>query len=218
MPRPPNPFVKRKNFYITYHKLQENFAERGECLTILKRYFAEFEPQPYSYTIGVEDYPSEESEGFHAHCLLEYLASTSIHRDKLTWLSHVPFFKNVSHGSASVTRTRDYCLKGDCTFSNWIPRESDSDSGYADVINAATRASADELLRLRYPQRYIFNYSNVQSFLNGHFTGRNVPYALPDGYSTPTIPDSDAGSIINGWMDENFHKVSSLFFLFNGCY
>lgn len=204
-----NPFVKKKNFYLTYHKLEEHFTCRETAKEYFITYFTTdtFTPTPAAFTVGVEDYPT--TTGFHCHILLEYHSSVSINRNLFTVLEHVPYFESCSHGSASITRVREYCLKGDITWTNWVQEESDSDP-WGDVITCHTRDEAQHLIQRRFPRVYVQSYGNVQSFLNGHFSGTNLPYEPPSSFTPPVIP-LPSGSVIETWLVEEFPKVTPLF-------
>lgn len=201
-------YIKRKNFYLTYQHLERIYGNRDIALAATKCFFEDFEPHPNSVTIGVEDYPSE--AGFHAHVLLEYLSPSSVKRELFNIENIVPFFQNVSHGQSSLRTVRDYCSKGDIVWTNYVPFNTDDASPWARAVAAATREEAESIIRTSFPDRFVLSYQNIQSFLNGHFSGRNTPYVLPETFSTPTVPDGAPGDLIQVWLDEEFIKVPEL--------
>lgn len=204
----PLEFLKLKNFFLTYQHLESYYDDKAEALAGVKELCEGLLPPPVFYSIGIEDY--NETDGLHAHVLLEYGVPTSIRASKLHLCAlgtiKVPFNQTISHSRVSVNNTRKYCLKDGCTFSNYTaPNDTIGPTAWANALSASTRAEADAILRENFPQKYICCYSNIQSFLNGYYVSSNIPYNPPPGCEAFTIPDD----LIDGWVIDEFTKVNS---------
>ncbi len=211
-----NCWIKAKYFFWTYPSLETLNLSKDDLLTDFWAFANGIDPKSKFVTIGIEPYPNDANR-LHAHVFYEYEHSISIKSETFRYPDlPPPNYTKTTHGQSSTARVREYCSKGDTTETNYEPTEgSSSDANWAAAINAGTRQEAQELIKSKFPSRYVTNYGNIQQFLNGHFSGDNQTYTIPTGYTESFVPDSSRGEKITEWLLDDFHKVSPFDDLFN---
>jgi len=205
---PAGQFLKKKNFFGTYQHVELAFPALNaqEILDKFVDFFtATLQPSPLWVTACIEQYPTE--EGYHVHCLLEYDTSTSVSREAIKLEGIFPFLKNCSHGRANIKRVRDYCLKSEPNFTNYVDASVTNDSEWGSILECATRLEAEKAIQSSFPKYYICNYSNIRNFLDGYFRGSNAAYVPDPSNSESMVPYGEGGEAINLWIAEEFPKV-----------
>lgn len=207
----PSTHIKRKIFFLTYNNLGRFSEDRQVILDQLKEFFLTFSPTPEAISISVEEY--NETDGLHAHVLLEYPTSTSIKRTDLYWENFVAWDQRVSHSQASLERVRKYCTKDEeYNWSNYEqPADFRKDTGWQEVLACSNRNEAATKLQSLYPKFWICNYSTIQAFLDGHYRGSVSDYIPDESLRTPRVPSTAAGVDINEWVEHEFSKVKIFF-------
>lgn len=201
-----------KHAYLTYNNVHlldiENWTPNSALqvihsnLSIVKSAGKE----PCAVSVCIEKYPSRLLEvplPYHAHVLLTWESNVN-HKLEDFYINGIACDREPCGYSEKDLKAIIKYLKKDGLFEighTFVEKETIADK-WRPALQCRTRAEASKYLQEHFPDKFILNYGNVQSFLNAYYSGTNEVYETPGAYDF-ALPQS-----LVDWKETEFIKVS----------
>lgn len=195
--RQTDPILRTNGIWVIY----QNVPEQTFCPSVKSKFEHLFGDSIRGLSIGVEEYP-DRPEHYHCHVLCHFKSRMSWKSSDICIDEIKAHGENATWNKSSVQRLDTYCQKEASTefphrhytsFTHENTVAKDREIHFASAIASKTRKEAEDIIRLHEPGTYVKNYSNVQAFLSGCYSGER------DTYSTPEGIDFDVPEDIQEW-------------------